>query len=194
MKPNLSVRITLAAAAAMMAFSGAAAAAGPAATSPAAATTTAAKPGGFEITANMRQLMRGLFFPASNVVFAAQDDVGKIKQAEDAAVSPNPLTSIYGGWEAVQNAALTLSDASNLLLLPGRLCSNGQPVPLNRPDWAGFVQLLRNASAQAYKAAVAKSTDQMVTVSYNLTLACDACHKVYRDKYQKLGNQKVCMP
>ncbi len=147
-----------------------------------------------QITADLRELMRGIFFPASNVVFAAQDDVGKIKQAEDAAVSPNPLTSIYGGWEAVQNAALALSAASNLMLLPGRLCSNGQPVPLNRPDWAAFVQVLRNASAQAYKAAVAKSTDQMVTVSYTLSLACDDCHKVYRDKYQKLGNKKVCLP
>jgi hypothetical protein len=156
--------------------------------------TTAAAMPGLQITADLRQLMRGIFFSASNVVFAAQDDVGKIKQAEDAAVSPNPLTSIYGGWEAVQDAAVTLSDASNLLLLPGRLCSNGQAVPVNRPDWAGFVQTLRNASARAYQAALTKNTDQMVTVSYTLSLACDACHKAYRDKYQKLGNQKVCKP
>jgi hypothetical protein len=199
--------VTLLAAAGLMSFCAAAQATDPAAAqtpatraasstaaSKSAAPTKAVAAQDFQITADMRQLMRGIFFPASNVVFAAQDDVGKIKQAEDAAASPNPLTSIYGGWEAVQNAAVALSAASNLLLLPGRLCSNGQPVPLNRPDWAGFVQVMRNASAQAYQAAVAKSTDQMVTVSYTLSLACDACHKEYRDKFQKLGNQKVCMP
>jgi hypothetical protein len=158
------------------------------------ATTASGAKLDFQITANMRQLMRGIFFPASNVVFAAQDDVGKIKEAEDAAVSPNPLTSIYGRWEAVQNAAVALSAASNLLLLPARLCSNGQPVPINRPDWAAFVQVMRTAAAASYKAALAKSTDQMVSVSYQLSLACDTCHKVYRDKYQKLGNQKVCEP
>src|SRR6185437_10627771 len=72
--------------------------------------------------ADLRQLMRGVFFPASNVIFAAQDDPSTFKQAEDAAVSPNPLPSIYGGWQSVQDAALALSDATNLLLLPGRLC------------------------------------------------------------------------
>ena len=187
--------VTLLAAAGLMGPWAGALAAGAAATSTPATTaaTTTAVPD-IQITANMRQLMRGIFFPASNVVFAAQSDVGKIKQSLDAAVSPNPLTSIYGGWEAVQNAAMALSAASNLMLLPGRLCSNGAPVPLNRPDWIGFVQVMRNAAAQSYKAAVAKSTDQMVTVSYTLSLACDACHKVYRDKYQKLGNKKVCMP
>jgi len=192
--------VTLLAAAGLMGSCALARAAGPAERAGPAKTTasntvaTTTKVRDIQLTANMRQLMRGIFFPASNVVFAAQSDVGKIKQSLDAAVSPNPLTSIYGGWEAVQNAALALSAASNLLMLPGRLCSNGAPVPLNRPDWVGFVQLMRNAAAQSYKAAVAKSTDQMVTVSYNLSLACDACHKVYRDKYQKLGNKKVCMP
>src|SRR5665213_4263167 len=189
-RPNALVLLL---AAARLTSFGAGAKAADRAAAPTPATTAAAAPD-FQITTDLCQLMRGIFFPASNVVFAAQDDVSKITQAEDAAVSPNPLTSIYGGWEAVQDAAAALSDASNLLLLPGRLCSNGQPVPLNRPDWAVFVQVMRNASARAYQAAVAKSTHQIVAVSGTLSAACDACHNAYRDKYQKLGNQKVCMP
>lgn len=148
--------------------------------------------------ANLRQLMIGMFYTESNVVFAAQDDLSTFKQAEDAATSPNPLTSIYNGWEAVQDAAISLEDAANLLLLPGRKCSNGVPVPLNRPDWAQFVQILRSGAQTAYQAALAKSQDQMLTASDTLTKACDACHLAYRDKYQKQGqNQgrsKVCMP
>ena len=144
-------------------------------------------------TANLRQLMIGVFFSESNVVFAAQDDLSTIKPDEDAAVSPNPLKSIYNGWEAVQDAALALSDASNLLLLPGRVCSNGQPVPLQRGDWANYVQILREAAAASYRAAQSKSLDAMVQVSGTLSQACDACHAVYRDKY-KSGSGKVCLP
>lgn len=150
--------------------------------------------GRVQVVADLRQLMIGMFYPASNVVFAAQDDLSTFKQAEDAASSPNPLTSIYNGWQAVQDAALSLSEASNLLLLPGRSCSNGQPVPLSRPDWAAYVQVLREASADAYRAAQSKSQDAMLTVSDTLTRACDACHKAYRDKYPNTGNRKVCMP
>jgi|SRR6185437_4819145 len=166
-----------------------------AASSPAAASAPATAPlGKIAPGADLRQLMRGVFFPASNVIFAAQDDPSTFKQAEDAAVSPNPLTSIYGGWQSVQDAALALSDATNLLLLPGRLCSNGRPVPLQRADWANYVQILRDAAAASYRAAQSKNTDAIVQVSDTLTRACDACHIAYRDKYKNTGNTRVCEP
>src|SRR5437868_3502179 len=50
-----------------------------------------------KLDANMAQLMRGILYPASNVLFAAQEDLSKQPKAADAAVSPNPLTSTYGG-------------------------------------------------------------------------------------------------
>src|SRR3982751_1166766 len=58
--------------------------------------------------ANLLQLMRGTLYPASNVLFAAQDDLSKQPAAADAATSPNPLTSTYGGWTAVENAGLAI--------------------------------------------------------------------------------------
>lgn len=154
----------------------------------------AALAAGFKAQENLRQLMLGIFFPASNVVFAAQDDLKNFPEAEDAAVSPNPLTSIYGGWEAVENAALALSEASNLLLISGRLCSNGQPVPLQRPDWPTLVQVMRDAAAAAYKAAQSESQEAMVNVSDTLTQACAGCHNVYRDKNSTAGGKNVCLP
>src|SRR5882724_8302448 len=59
-----------------------------------------------KLDANLLQLMRGTLYPASNVLFAAQEDLSKQpKVAEaDQATSPNPLTSTYGGWVAVENA------------------------------------------------------------------------------------------
>ncbi len=73
------------------------------------------------VEANLLQLMRGTLYPASNVVFAAQEDFSKQPVPPDASTSPNPLTTTYGGWTAVENAALALSESANLLLLPGRM-------------------------------------------------------------------------
>src|SRR4051812_2355153 len=67
-------------------------------------------------TATVRQVMRGILFPNSNVVFAAQsDDPAKVKKAEDPSVAPNPLESVYGGWEAVANSGIALAESARLL-------------------------------------------------------------------------------
>src|SRR5262245_45788428 len=62
------------------------------------------------VESNLLQLMRGILYPSSNVIFAAQDDLSKFTPAADPATSPNPLTSTYGGWQAVENAALALAE------------------------------------------------------------------------------------
>ena len=88
----------------------------------------------------------------------------------------------YGGWNAVENAALALSESANLLMIPGRLCMNGKPMPLNRPDWPKFVAQLRAAGQAAYKAAQSKNMDNIIDVAATVTEACSACHDVYREK------------
>src|SRR5204862_2915991 len=49
--------------------------------------------------ANLAQLMRGVVYPSSNVVFAAQSELN-FPPVKDPATSPNLLTSTYGGWQA----------------------------------------------------------------------------------------------
>jgi len=91
--------------------------------------------------ANLAQVMRGILFPNVNVIYAAQnDDPAKIKPADDPSTSPNPLTSMFGGWQAVGDSGLALSESARLLTVPGRLCSNGKPVPVQNADWIKFVQ------------------------------------------------------
>src|SRR5258708_618090 len=81
--------------------------------------------------ANLNQLMRSLFFPHSNVVFFTQRyDPAEVKPAVEPSGSTDPLTGVFGGWEAVENSALTLADAADLLMTPGRKCANGRDVPL----------------------------------------------------------------
>lgn len=137
---------------------------------------------GLRIEGNLLQVMRGVLYPASNVLFAAQSDISKLPPAEDPSSSPNPLTNMYGGWTAVENAAIAISEGANLLVLPGRLCSNGKPVPVQRADFQKYVQGLRDAGQVAYKAAQMKSTDAMGDAAGAVSDACSNCHNVYRDK------------
>lgn len=138
-----------------------------------------------QVPANLNQLMRGVLYPASNVVFSAQtDDPGKAKPVPgtDPSMATDPLLSTFGGWQAVENAALALSESANLLMIPGRSCSNGAPVPMENPDWAKFVQDLRDAGTMAYKAAQAKDQDKMIEVAETLASACSGCHRKWRDR------------
>jgi mono/diheme cytochrome c family protein len=77
---------------------------------------------------------------------------------------------------------LALAEAANLLTLPGRKCSNGVDVPVNNPDWAKFIQQLRDASMTAYAAAKAKDQDKMIEVADVMSKACANCHGKYREK------------
>jgi hypothetical protein len=136
-----------------------------------------------EVAADLRQLMRGILFPNSNVIFFAQEgDPTKVPPAKDPALSPDPLASAYGGWLAVENSAKALQEAANLLIIPGRKCANGLPVPINNPDWPKFVQGLREASVASYKAAQSKNMDNILTAAGDLSTACSNCHDKWREK------------
>ena len=69
-----------------------------------------------------------------------------------------------------------------VLTIPGRMCENGRPVPLDREDFRKFAAGLADAGLAAYKAAQSKNLDAMVDVSGTVSDACAACHEVYRDK------------
>jgi cytochrome c553 len=83
---------------------------------------------------------------------------------------------------AVENSGLAIAESANLLTVPGRTCQNGKPVPMQNPDWAGFVQGLRDAGMAAYKAAQSKSQDNILMAADTLTTACMNCHEKYREK------------
>jgi hypothetical protein len=136
-----------------------------------------------QVSATLAQLMRGILYPASNIVFAAQgDDPAKFPPAKDQSAATDLLASSYGQWQAVENSAMALVEAANLLSLPGRKCSNGIAVPIGNADWPKLVQGLRDAGMTAYKAAQAKNQDKILDASDALTTACANCHDKYREK------------
>jgi len=141
-----------------------------------------------QVHANLLQVMRGILFPNSNVIFLAQtQDPAGVKKDADATASVNPLAGMYGGWQAIENSGLALAEAANLLTIPGRLCSNGKPVPLQNTDWQQFVKGLRDAGMAAYKAGQSKNMDTVVEAADTVTTACMNCHDVYREKTPKQG-------
>ena len=152
----------------------------PAAPKPAAGAAPAAR---YRTHGNLNQVMRGVLFPNSNVVFAAQsEDFAKIAQDKDPSTATDPLRGVYNSWTAVEDSGYALAEVANLLMIPGRVCSNGKPAPVGNADWAKFVAGLREAGMEAVKAAKAKNQDAMLDVSDKMTSACSACHDVYREK------------
>ncbi len=138
-----------------------------------------------QVHADLNQLMRGVLYPAANVVlFAQADDPAEVKliPGHDPGMSTDPLTSTFGGWVAVENAALALAESANLLSIPGRKCANGVPVPTTDPAWAKFAQDVRDISMKAYAAAQAKDQDKIIAVSETLSAACAGCHRKWRDR------------
>jgi hypothetical protein len=129
-----------------------------------------------KVYGNLAQVMRGILFPNSNIIFDAQNNDPTKKKADEQFGNP------YAGWQSVENAAIALAESSNLLIIPGRMCSNGKPAPINRADWPKFVEGLRAAAMESYKAAQSKNMDKIVDASGTLTEACSACHDVYREK------------
>jgi hypothetical protein len=141
------------------------------------------------------QFMRAFPYPHSNVVFDTQgrDPEGPEKmQSTSFSVYRWNDSDAYAGWTGVENSALALAELAPLLLKP-RMCSNGNPAPVDREDWKKAVQGLVDAGQAAYKAARTKNLDAMVDASGTVTTACSACHDVYRD-VDLTGGERCAIP
>ena len=131
---------------------------------------------------NLAQVMRGILFPNSNILF----DVQSIDPADPPPVAAGggataTFSGIYAGWQVVENAAIALGEAANLITIPGRSCENGRPVPLGQADWAVFTEGLKDAADLMLVAARARDREAASDATNDLAEACYVCHEVYRD-------------
>src|SRR6476469_4827611 len=95
-------------------------AAAPAPAKGAAAPAARGAGGGRQVYASLAQIMRAIPFPNSNIIFDVQDNDPAKKKPD----SNGPYQGTYQGWEGVENASIALAEFANLILLPGRMCSN----------------------------------------------------------------------
>lgn len=136
-----------------------------------------------QIQGSLNQVMRGILFPNSNIIFDAQDrNPGGEPDPNDPAAPAHVFYGTYGGWEAVENASIALYEAANLVQLPGRTCANGNDVPLEDETFQKGLMALRETSMLAYTTAQSKDQDAMLDVADKLTQACATCHDVFRDR------------
>jgi mono/diheme cytochrome c family protein len=152
-------------------------------TAPAASHTPSFPPAG-----NLAQVMRGILFPSSNLIFNVQShDPNEVRTAAAATGGTGGFSwvdwgaGIYSPWELVDYAAVALAESAPLMLTPGRRCENGKPVPIDRPDWIMFTQELADAGRAAYKASQTRNQEIVSDVTNQIADSCLHCHQVYRD-------------
>jgi hypothetical protein len=143
----------------------------------------AARPAAARPAATLAQLMRGILFPNSNILFDAQtNDPAKERPKPAGTGALVDFCCIYTGWPVVENAALALNEVVDLLSKPGRLCDNGKPAPINEATYKKGAQMLRDSSLKIFNLAKAKNLEMVSDAANDLADACATCHEVYRDR------------
>lgn len=112
----------------------------------------------FQPVGTVRQVMLGIVKPASDLIFKFQFDPPKTDEE----------------WATLQNNALNLAEAGNLLLLPGRAKDKG--------DWTKNAKALVDTGSQAFKAANAKDAKALEQIGDKIDAVCEACHAIYLPK------------
>lgn len=135
---------------------------------------------------NLASLMRGVFFPNSNLIFAVQQqDPGAPKPANPAAGAPANYfdwgQGIYTGWQVVDNAALAIIDISPMMLNPDLKCENGRPAPVTDPDWIKYTEQLITVTKDLYRKSQSRNQEAVSDATGDFSDACFACHAAYRD-------------
>ena len=140
----------------------------------------------------LAQLMRGLMFPNANKMFDVQSQEpggelpemnAEISEAVSAIVGPASarFLGVYRGWPTVEGAAVALADGAKLAMLPGRLCGNGEPVPIDQPEYIEGARLLEESAVKVLDGARTQDYEAVWDAINYINDSCTHCHKTYRD-------------
>ncbi len=134
-----------------------------------------------EPVGNLAEVMRAILFPNSNILFDVQiNDPEAIGEKEDGTSVTSTFSGIYKGWQVVEQAAIALAEAPRLIMVPGRLCENGKPVPLEQEDFKEWVKALTEVGKATLVAARAKDRDTVSDLTNQVAGTCEDCHTKYR--------------
>jgi hypothetical protein len=121
----------------------------------------------FKPVADVKQLMQGAIDPNADVIWEASGSIVSSKGVEER----RPKNQQE--WDAVRNAAITLTEAGNLLMM--------SPRAKDGDEWMKRSQEMIDTGVAAWKAAEAKNVDQLFTVGGDVYEACSHCHQQYMD-------------
>ena len=127
-------------------------------------------PSPFTTTLALKQVMEWVIDPAADVIWDSVKSVITEKGTQEIA----PQTD--ADWNKVRDAAATLIEAGNVLMIDGRA----------RDDkaWMAAARRLSEAAGQALKAAQTKNTATLFDEGGNIYKACSACHAQYAQHLQ----------
>ncbi|HUK00680.1 MAG TPA: hypothetical protein VLW26_00215 [Steroidobacteraceae bacterium] len=146
------------------------------------------QPPPFHPQASIREIMDAEIDPAADALWAS------VQTRITAAGEDDRQPRTEEEWKAVRRSALTLVEATNLLLMKGRRivavnavvpAGEADPAVLqrrldaNRAPFTGFALGLQQVSLKALEAVDARSADRLLEVGGEIDEACEACHLVY---------------
>ena len=145
----------------------------------------------------LAEVMRGIAFPASNGLSDVQTvdpDTPEFDPGNPNDHRPSARYSqIYTGWPTVDNAAVALAEVAKLIMVPGRLCENGEPVPVEQDNFIQFARELQEVGIKALALSRSRNMEAVAEVNNDIFEACSNCHSVYRDSYDD-PPKKRCVP
>jgi len=138
---------------------------------PAATPAAAAPP--FHTTLTTKQLMTWIIDPNATAIWGSVGSVATDKGTEER----HPQTDAE--WATFRNAAATLIESGNLLMLDGRAVDSDQ--------WMATARGMADAAATVLEAAEAKDVEAYFDAGGALYEACTACHSKYLIKPAESG-------
>jgi hypothetical protein len=133
----------------------------------AAASCGGADPPPFKPLADNKLLMTAMVDPNADLVW----DAVKTIDTKEGTQEIRPRTEEE--WTAVRNAAVTLAESGNLMMMVPRARDGG--------EWMTLSQRLIDTSESAIRAAEAKNPDRLFTIGGDIYETCSACHQKYME-------------
>lgn len=119
----------------------------------------------FRETVGTRLLMTSVLDPTADVIW----DAVKTEMTLEGTTEFEPQNDEE--WNAVRNAAVTLAESGNLLMIGSRV--------RDRDDWFAWSRDLIAAGEMAMRAAEAQDPEKLFDVGAEIYRACDGCHTQY---------------
>jgi hypothetical protein len=120
-----------------------------------------------ELKATTAQLMSRVLEPPADLVWAVGGSV--VTEKGEQPLAPKNEAE----WIVVRNAAVTVAETSNLLLLAPHVRDQG--------DWVAITRRLIDEANKYVQAAEAKDLETMFTAGGDMYQACLDCHAKYKD-------------
>jgi hypothetical protein len=149
-------------------------------------TSAAATP--FFVKTSIREIMDAEVDPAADALWDSVAFTSTLQGVhEDRPETPEQ-------WQAVRRGAITLLEATNLLVMPGRRIAPAgialapgeldpailqRKLEANPAQFAAYAQVLRGLALQTIDAVDAKDAQKLFELGGAIDTACEACHLVF---------------